>query len=81
MQLSKPNVLGQSSGSRRGAVSSSRDAFAGSDLDSRTRTSEANPGTVRKISSGRNASYVRNYESAVKGIEGLQLENDKRAHY
>ncbi|KAG2398625.1 casein kinase 1-like protein 1 [Vigna umbellata] len=79
--LSKPNVLGQSSGSRRAGVSSSRDAFAGSDLDSRTRTTEVNPG-MRKITSGRNASsHVKNYESAVKGIEGLQLENDKRAHY
>jgi len=76
MQLSKPNVLGQSSGSRRAGVSSSRDAFAGSD-----RTTEVNPG-MRKITSGRNASsHVKNYESAVKGIESLQLENEKRAHY
>ncbi|QCE13529.1 casein kinase 1-like protein 1 [Vigna unguiculata] len=74
--LSKPNVLGQSSGSRRAGVSSSRDAFAGSD-----RTTEVNPG-MRKITSGRNASsHVKNYESAVKGIESLQLENEKRAHY
>ncbi|CAJ1975788.1 unnamed protein product [Sphenostylis stenocarpa] len=79
--LSRPNVMGQSSGSRRAAVSSSRDAFAGSELDHRSRTAEANPGTVRKISSGRNASHVKNYESAVKGIEGLHLENDERAHY
>lgn len=32
-------------------------------------------------SSGRNASHVKNYETAVKGIEGLQLENDESAHY
>lgn len=81
MQLSRPNVLGQSSGSRRAAVSSSRDAFVGSDLDLRTRTTETNPGTAPKTSSVRNASHVKSYETAVKGIEGLQLENDEKAHY
>ncbi|KAG5006220.1 hypothetical protein JHK85_024762 [Glycine max] len=66
--LSRPNVLGQSSGSRRAAVSSSRDAFVGSDLDLRTRTTETNPGTAPKTSSVRNASHVKSYETAVKGI-------------
>ncbi|KAH1209412.1 Casein kinase 1-like protein 1 [Glycine max] len=79
--LSRPNVLGQSSGSRRAAVSSRRDAFVGSDLDLRTRSTEANPGTAIKTSSARNASHVKNYETAIKGIEGLQLENDEKAHY
>ncbi|KAK4265644.1 hypothetical protein QN277_026669 [Acacia crassicarpa] len=36
---------------------------------------------AKRISSGRNASHVKNYESTVRGIEGLQLENDERAHY
>lgn len=81
MQLSRPNVLGQSSGSRRAAVSSRRDAFVGSDLDLRTRSTGANPGTAIKTSSARNASHVKNYETAIKGIEGLQLENDEKAHY
>ncbi|TKY72817.1 Casein kinase I isoform delta [Spatholobus suberectus] len=78
--LSSTNILGQSSGSRRVA---GRDAFVGADLDLRTRTTEANPGTARRKfgSSGRNATHVKNYETAVKGIEGLQLENDERAHY
>ncbi|XP_027339559.1 casein kinase 1-like protein 1 isoform X2 [Abrus precatorius] len=98
--LSSTNILGQSSGSsRKVAVSSSRDVFVGTDLDLRTRTTEASPGTTHRISSGhrssalgssdpkkavssgRNASHVKNYETAVKGIEGLQLENDERAHY
>ncbi|KAL2327223.1 hypothetical protein Fmac_020650 [Flemingia macrophylla] len=58
--------------SRRVAVSSSRDAFVGT---------EANPGTACRMAPGRNASHVKNYETAVKGIEGLHLESDDRAHY
>lgn len=99
MQLSGANVLGQSSGtSRRVAVSSSREAFAGGESDLRTRTTEASPGAAHRISSvhrnsplgtsdpkrmssARNASQAKNYETAVRGIEGLQLENDERAHY
>lgn len=69
MQLSGTNVLGQSSGSRQVTY-----------LDHRTHSTEANHGTARRISS-RNASHFKNYESAVKGIEGLQLESDERAHY
>jgi len=30
---------------------------------------------------GRNASQANNYESALRGMEGLQLENDERTHY
>ncbi|KAK7303975.1 hypothetical protein RJT34_14927 [Clitoria ternatea] len=89
--LSSANIMGQSSGSRRVTVSGSRDTFADSDL--RSRTTDAVPGTVHRTSamgssdpkkvaaSGRNVSHVKNYETAVKGIEGLQLENDERAHY
>lgn len=100
MQMSgAANMLGQSSGSsRRAAVSSSREAFAGGESDIRSRTVEASPGAAHRISSGhrnsplgtsdqkrisstRNASHVKNYETAVRGMEGLQLENDERAHY
>ena len=35
----------------------------------------------RVVSSGRNASHAKNYDSAVRGMESLQLENDERAHY
>ncbi|XVE54049.1 hypothetical protein DITRI_Ditri03aG0051300 [Diplodiscus trichospermus] len=92
--------MGQSGGSssRRVAVSSSRDAFAGSEVDpQRSRTTDASPGASHKISSrqrspvesadpkrmlsGRNTSHVKNYEDALKGIEGLQFESDERIHY
>ncbi|KAF6157221.1 hypothetical protein GIB67_041682 [Kingdonia uniflora] len=51
--ISSSTLLGRSGGSssRRAAVSSSRDAIIESDL-SRSRTTEASPGTFRKISSG-----------------------------
>lgn len=100
MQLSSANILGQSSGSRRVAVSSSREAFVGAESDLRTRTTEASPGAAQRISSGRRsspigssdpkrvvpsargASHLKNYETAVKGMEGLQLEDDERgAHH
>ncbi|XVE97964.1 hypothetical protein REPUB_Repub03eG0064500 [Reevesia pubescens] len=92
--------VGQSGGSssRRAAVSSSRDAFAGSEVDpQRSRTTDASPGVLHKISSrqrspvesadpkrtvsGRNISHIKNYEAALKGIEGLQFESDERIHY
>ncbi|CAJ2649899.1 casein kinase 1-like protein 1 isoform X2 [Trifolium pratense] len=97
--LSSSNALGQSSGSRRVAVSSSRDAFTGAESDIRTRTAEASPGAAHRIlggqrsspigssdpqrlsRAGRNASQANNYESALRGMEGLQLENDERTHY
>ncbi|WJX96505.1 Casein kinase 1-like protein 1 [Trifolium repens] len=97
--LSSSNALGQSSGSRRVAVSSSRDAFTGAESDVRTRTAEASPGAAHRIlggqrsspigssdpqrvsRAGRNASQANNYESALRGMEGLQLENDERTHY
>ncbi|XP_021284110.1 casein kinase 1-like protein 2 [Herrania umbratica] len=81
------------SSSRRVAVSSSRDAFAGSEANpQRSRTTDASPGALHKISSqqrspvesadakrtmsGRNTSHVKDYETALKGIEGLQFESD-----
>ncbi|XWS70026.1 hypothetical protein CRYUN_Cryun03dG0013600 [Craigia yunnanensis] len=91
--------MGQSGGSssRRVAVSSSRDAFAGSEVDpQRSHITDASPGALHKISSrqrspvesadpkwtsGRNTSHVKNYEAALKGIEGLQFESDERNHY
>lgn len=52
--------MGRSSGSaRRAAVSSSRDAFAGSDSDPhRSRTADASPGAAYRISSGQRSSPV-----------------------
>ncbi|XP_020226301.1 casein kinase 1-like protein 1 [Cajanus cajan] len=97
--LSGANALGQSSGSRRVAVSSSRDAFVGTESDIRTRTAEASPGAAQRglsgqrsspigssdpkrvVTSARNASHVKNYDTALRGMEGLQLENDERTHY
>ncbi|XP_057978497.1 casein kinase 1-like protein 2 [Malania oleifera] len=64
---------------------------------SRPRTADASPGVLRKISSGqrsspigssdhkrasgRNTSNIKNFESALKGIEGLHFNNDERVHY
>ncbi|KAK8654722.1 hypothetical protein V6N13_107324 [Hibiscus sabdariffa] len=93
--------VGQSGGSssRRVAVSSSRDAFAGSEVDpQRPRAAYASPGALQKSSSrqrspvesaadpkrtmsARNTAHVKNYEAALKGIEGLQFESDERIHY
>ncbi|XP_027333479.1 casein kinase 1-like protein 12 isoform X5 [Abrus precatorius] len=78
--LSSANVLGQSSGSsRRVAVSSSRDAFVGADGQRSSPIGSSDP--KRVVSSARNASHVKNYDTALRGMEGLQLENDERAHY
>ncbi|KAF9613077.1 hypothetical protein IFM89_005525 [Coptis chinensis] len=99
--LSSSGFLGRSSGSsRRAAVSSSRDAMVvGSETDpSRPRTTEASPGSLRKVVSGqrsspissldakrtsssRNPTNIKNFESTLKGIEGLNFENDERLHY
>ncbi|CAK8535308.1 unnamed protein product [Lathyrus sativus] len=35
----------------------------------------------RVTRAGRNASHANNYESALRGMDGLQLENDERTHY
>ncbi|KAI5415210.1 Casein kinase 1-like protein 1, variant 2 [Lathyrus oleraceus] len=35
----------------------------------------------RVTRAGRNASQANNYESALRGMDGLQLENDERTHY
>ncbi|GKV11953.1 hypothetical protein SLEP1_g23163 [Rubroshorea leprosula] len=76
--------FGQSGGSsRRVSVPGSRDAFAGSEFDpQRSRTTDASPGAGQKVSSRQRASPgVKNYEAAVKGMEGLHLENDERVHF
>ncbi|TQE07798.1 hypothetical protein C1H46_006557 [Malus baccata] len=58
--LSSSNFMRSSGSSRRAAVSSSRDAvLVGSDADpSRPQTTELNPGTLGKISSGQRSSPV-----------------------
>lgn len=93
---SSNNIVGRTSGSsRRPAVSSSRDAVVGSEYDPHlSRTTDASPGALRgqrsspvgssdpkRSSSGRNpASYSKNYETALRGIDSLHFDND-RAHY
>lgn len=81
---------GQSGGSSKRA--SGREAVAGSEFDpQRSRTTEASPGhkhlnqqrgPVESSSdpkqTGRN---TKNYEAALKGIEGLQFESDERNQY
>ncbi|XP_061371112.1 casein kinase 1-like protein 2 isoform X2 [Gastrolobium bilobum] len=85
--------MGQLFGStRRGAVSSNRDAVVGSEAEpSRPLTVDANPGALRKVSgaqrsspitssSGRNTSNVKNFESTLRGIESLNF-NEERVQY
>ncbi|CAL0306973.1 unnamed protein product [Lupinus luteus] len=95
--LSSANALGQSSGSsRRVAASSSRDAYIGAESDIRTRTASPGAAQrilsgqrsspigsdPKRVSAARNASHhVKNYDTALRGMESLQLENDGRAHH
>jgi casein kinase 1 len=64
---------------------------------SRPRTTDASPGAFRrasglqrsspvhsaepKRSSGQHSSNVKNYDSALKGIEGLHFDGDERVQY
>ncbi|KAG6496729.1 hypothetical protein ZIOFF_044599 [Zingiber officinale] len=89
--VSDSTFMGWSSGSsRRLAVSGGRD-MVGTDADqSRTRTAEASPVTYHKVSSGqrsspivsstsgRKPSAIKNYESALKGIEGLHFDSKEK---
>ncbi|KAK8550316.1 hypothetical protein V6N13_118836 [Hibiscus sabdariffa] len=86
---------GQSGGSSSKRASG-REAVAGSEFDpQRSRTTDASPGTMhrhlsqqrnpvesssdsKQAMSGRN---TKNYEAALKGIEGLQFESDEGNHY
>ncbi|RRT77541.1 hypothetical protein B296_00028435, partial [Ensete ventricosum] len=83
-----------SGSSRRVAVSGSRDLFGTEADQSRSRTAEASPGTFRKVSnaqrspissadhrhtsSRRNISTIKNYESALKGMEALNFDSNER---
>ncbi|KAI3447154.1 hypothetical protein Pfo_003819 [Paulownia fortunei] len=99
--LSSSTFFGRSSGTlRRAAVSGSRETLTlGNDSDpTRSRTPEASPATVNKISSGqrisplggssdpkhtssgRNISSIKNYDSAIKGIESLHFDDEERFH-
>ncbi|OAY53943.1 casein kinase 1-like protein 1 [Manihot esculenta] len=98
--LPSSTLLGRSSrSSRQPAVSTSRDIFVGSEADPQhSRTTDASPGTMNKISSTqrsplgsaadprrssstRNATHMKTYESAIKGIEGLNFDSDEKVHY
>ncbi|CAK9179939.1 unnamed protein product [Ilex paraguariensis] len=45
------------------------------------RSSPVVPSDHRRTSSGRNTSTMKNFESALRGIEGLHFNNDDRLHY
>ncbi|KAF3961601.1 hypothetical protein ACB098_05G023600 [Castanea mollissima] len=91
--LSSASFLRSSGSSRRPAVSSSRDAVISNEGDlSRLNTTDASPGTLRKISSGqrsspvvssehrtssgRNASHAKYFDSTLRAIEGMHINND-----
>ncbi|THU61970.1 hypothetical protein C4D60_Mb01t00220 [Musa balbisiana] len=83
-----------SGSSRRAAVSSSRDMVGTEADQTCTRSAEGSPGTFCRVSSaqrrlpissakhkhtsGRNPSMLRNYESALKGIEALRFDGGER---
>nr|KJB83053.1 hypothetical protein B456_013G227100 [Gossypium raimondii] len=89
--------MGQSGGSSSRHIAGSREAFAGSEADpQRSRTTDASHGGLhrnssrqspvessepKRASSMRNTSHAKNYEAALKGMEGLQFESDERIHY
>ncbi|XP_072964419.1 casein kinase 1-like protein 2 isoform X1 [Typha angustifolia] len=80
--LSSSTFLGRPSGSSRRAAVSSRDAILGSEAEiSRPRTAEASQGSFPRISSGRHQSSIKNYESAIKGIESLKFDGDEMPKY
>ena len=72
LQLSNSNILARSSGSsRRAAVSSSRDAFAGSESDlHRSRAAEASPGAAYRISSGQRSSPIGGSSETKRTLSG-----------
>lgn len=94
MQFSSSNLFRSSGSQRRGAVSGSRDAIVGNETEpSRTaspgalrKVSGAQRGSPiisseqNRTSSGRNIANVKNYESALRGMEGLHF-NDERVQY
>lgn len=88
LQLSHSNTVGCSGeSSRRPAVSSSRDE---SDLY-QSRTNDINPGAAAyripigssdpKRASGRHSSLMRNYDSALKGLETLRLDKEEKVRH
>ncbi|KAF9617709.1 hypothetical protein IFM89_038209 [Coptis chinensis] len=90
-------MVRSSGSARRAAVSTSREAMVSESDSSRPRTMEASPGAFRKVasgqkslpfgsepkrsSSGRNITNIKNYESTLKGIEGLNFDSEERFHY
>ncbi|PSS01990.1 Casein kinase 1-like protein [Actinidia chinensis var. chinensis] len=90
--LSSSTFLGRSSGSlRRAAVSSSRDGVTGGNesdvVRSGTKVSSGQRSSPiggssdpKHSSSGRISSGMKNYESALKGIESLNFDDEKRVH-
>ncbi|CAN0901263.1 Casein kinase 1-like protein 1 [Linum grandiflorum] len=81
---------------RAAAVSSSRDVFGGSEIDpQRSRQTDANTGSMlggqrsptfgssepRRTASARNTAHVKTFESALKGIEGLNFDSNDKAQY
>ncbi|KAG8376168.1 hypothetical protein BUALT_Bualt09G0035200 [Buddleja alternifolia] len=82
---------------RRSAVSGGRETLTlGNDSDpTRSRTPEASPATANKILSGQRSSAIagssdqkhttsgriNNYDSTIKGIEGLHFDDEERVQY
>lgn len=50
-------------------------------ISAQQRSPPVGPSDPKKGASGRHSGHVKNYDSALKGIEGLHLENDERVHY
>uniref|UniRef100_A0A0C9RN82 non-specific serine/threonine protein kinase n=1 Tax=Wollemia nobilis TaxID=56998 RepID=A0A0C9RN82_9CONI len=73
-------LIGQSSStSRRGGVSSSRQAIVSeADTSSRPRAADVSPVEPKRSGSGRIMPNSRNYEATLKGMEGLSFDMDKR---
>lgn len=50
-------------------------------ISSGQRSSPVGSSDPKRTSSGRNTAHIKNYETTLKGIEGLHFDSDERVHY
>ncbi|KAG6482704.1 hypothetical protein ZIOFF_059341 [Zingiber officinale] len=88
-QISGSTLMGRPSSSSRRPAFGSREMIGTEADPSRTRAADSSPMTYHKVStaqrgspivstsSGRRTSVLKNYETTLKGIEGLNLDSEK----
>lgn len=88
MQIPSSSLFAQSAGSSRRvtAVSSSRDNFPGSEEFQRSRPGDISRGVIPRTSpveaaKRSSSSTRRHFESAIKGIDNLQVSDEHHPHW